>query len=201
MQPFERLSQRELAEALGISLTTLQNWMRQGCPSTIKGDKKVFSLPGVLAWRDQQGRGKAGKLDKERARLAKEQADNLSLKNAQLRGELIPKDAVEQELGKVFVAFRSRILSIDTKAAPRLVGCSSIPEIKSILRGMNEEALSELSGFDFSRCDGSGAGDDTESDTAGGATAAADRKRVGRPGKKAVKRVERRARPVDHVAR
>ena len=51
-----------------------------------------------------------------RARLIKAQAEAAEMENARTRNELIPRGVVEEELGKVFVAFRSRINSVDTKA-------------------------------------------------------------------------------------
>jgi len=46
-----------------------------------------------------------------------------------------------------------------SKAAPQVVSCNSIPEVKAILEGMIFEALEELSRGDYARGDG----DDTAS--------------------------------------
>jgi phage terminase Nu1 subunit (DNA packaging protein) len=98
-----------------------------------------------------------------RARLIKAQAEAQEMENARTRNELIPRGVVEEELGKVFVAFRSRINSVDTKAPPRMIGCNSLPEMQKILQEMHEEALRELSQYDFKR---GGTGNSKEVDQA-----------------------------------
>jgi len=98
-----------------------------------------------------------------RARLIKAQAEAQEMENARTRNELIPRGVVEEELGKVFVAFRSRINSVDTKAPPRMIGCNSLPEMQKILQEMHGEALRELSQYDFKR---GGTGNSKEVDQA-----------------------------------
>lgn len=58
--------------------------------------------------------GEDGALDlaTERARLAKQQADNVELKNASLRNELVAVSAVEAEWSEIVRAARVRMLSV-----------------------------------------------------------------------------------------
>lgn len=176
----------QVAEEFGVSLVTVDDWVRKGCPHKRVGKTYVFAFADVVRWLRSRDKDRGGSLEKERARLAREQADNMALKNAVLRGELVPRGAFESELGKVFVAFRSRVMSIPDKAAPQVVGLNSIPEAKKLLGAFCDEALSELSGFDLAGCSGEGLGVDPPDAEVGGAASEADRKRVGRPRKEVV---------------
>jgi len=94
-----------------------------------------------------------------RARLVKAQAEAQEMENAKERGDLLPATIVEREWTDTTFAFKSRMISIPGKAAPQVVSCNSIPEVKAILEGMIFEALEELSRGDYARGDG----DDTAS--------------------------------------
>jgi phage terminase Nu1 subunit (DNA packaging protein) len=134
-----------------------------------------------------------------RARLIKAQAEAQEMENAKVRGELLPREPLEQALGAVFGVVRNRILAIDKKLPMRVLGCNSLREIEAIVSEMHHEALSELATFDLSRC---AAGIDRQ-DVEGGASGAdsapeAESERVGGSVPKAVPRVKRRARAVVH---
>ncbi|MBM4056442.1 MAG: terminase small subunit [Planctomycetes bacterium] len=52
-----KLNKTELAKSLGVSLTTIQNWMRQGLPHQRRGDGDhtlQFDLAEVFQWRMAQ---------------------------------------------------------------------------------------------------------------------------------------------------
>ena len=81
-------------------------------------------------------------LTEERARLAREQADGQALKNAQLRGELIPRDELQPALEQVLAIFRSRMRALPIRVAqavPRL-GRDAIQSLQEL----HDEALTEL---------------------------------------------------------
>jgi phage terminase Nu1 subunit (DNA packaging protein) len=61
-------------------------------------------------------------IDKEReeARLKKEQADNLELKNAKLRNELLPIEDVSRVWSEQISEVRSRMLSVVSRVSQRL---------------------------------------------------------------------------------
>jgi phage terminase Nu1 subunit (DNA packaging protein) len=86
---FSRLSKTDLAEARGVSLNTVYGWVRQGVPKNKNG---TFDLRDVSEWLAKRGASKVGSREKERARLAREQADKLEMENAQTRGELVHVD-------------------------------------------------------------------------------------------------------------
>lgn len=81
--------------------------------------------------------GAAGVLDlvQERARLAKEQADGHELKNAALRGELLPRDEVEAEWTDIVRKLRSGMLAIPSRIRQRLgMDASATAEVDREIR-------------------------------------------------------------------
>jgi len=133
---------------------------------------------------------------KENARHKKLQADKLQLEIDEHKGKLIDMDAVIESTSKMVLAFRAKLLSIPTKGAPRLKGCSTLPQIRSELEDLIHDALTELSelraeDFDVSI-------DDNESAKA---TAEVNPKRVGRQKKKTKSRSKRGARTVANKSR
>ena len=85
-----------------------------------------------------------GALDRERTRLAKEQADAQELKNAESRGELVPASQVEAMWVRLFSAARIRLLAVPSKVAPLVVGLEREAEVEAIVREHQTEALQEL---------------------------------------------------------
>lgn len=94
------------------------------------------------------GRTSEGDLDltEERARLAKEQADAQEMKNAVMRGELLPIGLVKATWGKVLSEFRTRILGVPSVAAPRILPGMKTAEVEAVIRDHVDDALSVLSG-------------------------------------------------------
>lgn len=85
-------------------------------------------------------------LTAERARLAKEQADALEMKNARERGELLPRDDVHLSVTEAFTRVRAKLLALPSKLAPTVYGLNSIAEVRDKITNGVTEALAELSG-------------------------------------------------------
>jgi phage terminase Nu1 subunit (DNA packaging protein) len=115
-----------------------------------------------------------------RARLLKAQAEAQEMENAKERGELLPVDLIDQTWTDMAGAFKTRVLSIPGKAAPQVVACNSIPEVKALLEQMVIEALSELSRGDYPRSKGGDRESPSFDIEGSGPAASPNRKRVGR---------------------
>jgi len=91
-------------------------------------------------------------LDDERARETKERADNLALKNSQLRGELVPISAVKWLYGRTGAFISSALESLPVKLKRRnpKLNATDIDMIKGeIARLQNEMADMPLSFDDY----------------------------------------------------
>ncbi len=80
----------------------------------------------------------------EKARLDKEKADNMALKNKQLRKELLPAGQVQKFWTDHVINARTKIAAIPDKATPRVADIRSKVKIKKILRQMIVEVLEDL---------------------------------------------------------
>lgn len=102
----------------------------------------------------QDSEEKTGSLVEEKTRLAKLQADKLTLELATLKGQLLLFEDVEREWSDIAHAFKVKMMAIPSKIAPTLANSSDVHEIQDILTREVREALDELSRFDadkFSR--------------------------------------------------
>ena len=138
------LNRSDTAQKLNVSLTTLDDWRRKGCPHTKTGKQVFFNLDDLDEWLNTRS---GGELDytQERAKLTKLQAEKVSLELEQLRGTLLPTEMVVVGwMGHVSNA-RAKMLAIPPKAAAEIVGMESYLEIEQFLTMLIHEALDELS--------------------------------------------------------
>lgn len=128
------LVKRELAVKLGHDsydlVETVGRYIEhlRGAASGRGGEEQALTLTG------------------ERARLARAQADAQELKNAALRGELLPAAEVERDWADTLRGLRSRLLSVPSRVRQALghMTASDVDAIDRELRG----ALMELGGAD-----------------------------------------------------
>jgi len=127
------LKKRGIAVHLGHDSYDLEETVR----------RYVVQLRGVAAgWGDQDT---APQLTKERARLAKEQADAQALKNAALRGELVRADDVERAWTDLLRQVRARILAVPARVRQSL---TLEPRVAEAIDRELRDALTELGNGD-----------------------------------------------------
>jgi terminase small subunit / prophage DNA-packing protein len=120
----------ELCQIFGATKHEVEKWPGEGClfvekPGTRGGDWK-FDTADVADWLARQALVEAGlqkplDLEKERARLAKAQADAQELKNAQAEGQLLPANEVEGLWQLAAGRCRGILLGIPNSSAERTV--------------------------------------------------------------------------------
>jgi len=88
-------------------------------------------------------------LVEQRARLAASQADAQEMRNHTTRGALIPRPAMVAVLTASYSNCRARLLAIPTRAAPLLIGMTSLSAVRDKLTDLISEACAELSGGDI----------------------------------------------------
>lgn len=116
-----------LANVLGVADRTLRDLAERGL--VVKAGRGSYELAASVRRYCEHLReiaagrgGEAGVLDltAERARLAKEQADAQAIKNATLRGELLPAADVERRWREVLAGVRSRMLAVPSRTRQAL---------------------------------------------------------------------------------
>ena len=149
-------SLNRLAGMLGVDRQTMVRALAGTSPDAGTDKKPLFRVAtasDALARHRVKPDGRVGtdgnsataQLTAERARLAREQAEAVSLKNAVTRGELVRLATVQRSAEIIFAAFRERCLSIPGKIAA-ICEMRSRGEVEETVRAEIYECLEELSG-------------------------------------------------------
>ena len=138
------LNRSDTAQKLNVSLTTLDDWRRKGCPHAKKGKQVFFDIDTLNTWLDNRT---GGDLDytQERAKLTKLQAEKVTLELEQQRGNLIPMELVIEGWQGQIANCRAKLLALPPKVAAQAVGADYV-EIEQLFKSVIYEALDELAG-------------------------------------------------------
>ncbi len=147
-------TQVEIAEHLDLSQQAVSQLLASGVlPHARRAELDIHvcriayvrHLREIAAGRVSEAASAEGlDLVEQRARLAKSQADAQEMKNHTTRGALIPRPAMVSVLTASFANCRSRLLAIPTRAAPLLIGMTSLSGIRDKLTELVSEACAEL---------------------------------------------------------
>lgn len=151
-EPVLTIGGADLCALLGISPAALTDLCRRGLAHRMGhnsynlqrtiGDYTAHLRSVAARWGEGE---EANDLTAQRARLAKEQADGQALKNAALRGELVPAADVERAWGDVLRQVRARVLAVPSRLRQALaLAPADVDKIDRELR----EALTELGNAD-----------------------------------------------------
>ena len=139
------LNRSETAQKLNISLTTLDNWRRKGCPHTKTGKQVFFDLDTLKKWLDHCS-DRDLDYTQERAKLTRLQAEKVTLDLEQQRGKLLPLEMVIAAWQGQIANCRAKLLALPPKAASQVLGMESYVEVEHAIRDIIYEALDELAG-------------------------------------------------------
>ncbi len=140
------LNRSEISAAFGVSMPTIDEWRKKGCPCHQSGKKWVFTVHKVSDWLRARDIESSGTLDlgQERAKLTKLQAEKTTIELEQTRGNLIPFELVVETWQGHIANARAKLLGLPPKAAAQIEGAESYAEIEGILKDIVNEALDEL---------------------------------------------------------
>lgn len=204
------VNRERLAEVLGCSLRTIDEFKRQGMPGEAPkrpGDQWKFDTAASVEWLRQRERqsalGEIATIDESEAKRRKLAAEaamaELDLAKAEEQAVSL-QDFAKAWSGMIGSA-RAKLLGLGSKLGPGLAIIDDAAECRSAVDAGIGEALQELSEFEpeipfDAESDKQAAGGDSESPKAMGATTGPDSQRVGGRGKKAIERVERGTRRI-----
>jgi phage terminase Nu1 subunit (DNA packaging protein) len=137
------LNRSETAQKLNVSLTTLDNWRRKGCPHTKTSRQVFFDLDTLKKWLDHCS-DRDLDYTQERAKLTRLQAEKVTLDLEQQRGKLLPLEMVILAWQGQVANARSKLLALPPKVASQVLGMESYVDIEHIIRDIIYEALDEL---------------------------------------------------------
>lgn len=146
----------ELQDHLDLSHNTIARLEKEGVVVRIKRgvyDLDQSRLRYIRHLRDTAaGRGGSSaveSLSEERARLAKEQADHVALKNAQMRGDLVAKEDVISTWSGILSDVRAGLLAVPSRVQQRISNLTSHDieaidsEIRDALRTLGEDGSND----------------------------------------------------------
>jgi phage terminase Nu1 subunit (DNA packaging protein) len=148
----KEVNRTELAEVFGVAMTTIDNWVRGGCPVIERGSKGVswiFNTADVAAWRESLARSEVAKtadvgMDELKRRKLAAQTMQAELEFATAKGLVAPVRQFEDALIAVFSKVRARLRQIPPRTALLVLGNSNEAAVRSIIAREIDEALREL---------------------------------------------------------
>lgn len=157
------VTQKTLAECLGISSRQIRNLKNQGLFKLEDGEKKYDLQKCVqeyINFKIDAETGRKAFIDKEKVAAEHEEIKKqiAMLKLRKLRRETHEASDVEAYLTSMLTAFKNRIETLPAKAAMQVVGMKDINEIIKVLKTCVNESLNELSEYDPDEIDGMAAG-------------------------------------------
>lgn len=176
-----------VAKALNLTPRRVQQLVAEGMPKATRGE---YDLGQCMAWyirylqkalearQDPDSRHDLAELTRERARLAKEQADKTALYNAELRGDLGRLSVWQDELARFLSEMRAAFLRLPSKVAPDLNG--DVNDRQRRLEAAVHEVLRRLAAYRPTRRTASSQEDDLDHGRRPRATSAANGVSVGR---------------------
>ena len=147
----QRVETRELAAWLGVSSVTIAELEKRGIIH--KSAYGLYplreSITAVIAHyldiiATGGGAEAIGALVGARARLAREQADQIAMRNAAMREELVPLRDVNAKLKECNQIVMTRRLALLSEIAPQLHACSTVLEHQTLMRALLCEALEKM---------------------------------------------------------
>ena len=134
----------EICALLGITPAAVRDLTSKGIVKRLsRGAYDIdVSVPAYCAHLRETASGRGGELASERARLAREQADQVAMRNRLARQELVPVIEVEREWSLTLRGVRDGVLAVPSRVQQRLphLTAHDVAEIDHELRA----ALSEL---------------------------------------------------------
>lgn len=159
------VNKQELADIFGVNTTTVDIWVRKGCPVVTKGTRGIpweLNTAEIYEWRKNRAIEQNQKTDntvtcdnkeldikvkQEKYRLTKYQANEQKVKSELAEKKVIAVDIVDTSLANLFALIRDKVLSVPSRVELDLLGETDSIAFNEILTKEIKEALHEV-------CDG-----------------------------------------------
>jgi Tfp pilus assembly protein FimV len=197
------LNRDKLAEVLGCSVRTIDDYVRQGMPGEPPkhlGDQWRFDPAASVDWLRERERkavlGDIAKINETEARRRKLAAEAAlaELEYAKADGSVVAIGDFAKAWSQMIGSARAKLLGLGSKLGPAVAITEDAAECNALIDGSVAEALQELSECQISiepERDREAESGVPEVPNAVGPPSRPHNKRVGRSGKKAVKRKQR----------
>ena len=151
------VNKREISACMGVSIPTIDRWIREGCPVKERGSKSdpwIFWLPDVISWWGEKQRISAAgsdptDVDDARRRKLSAEAAMAELELAKARGDVAPVREFEMAQSKMMAVIRTNILNVPSRAVFQLLGETDEKIFKTKLRSELTLALEQAASEDL----------------------------------------------------
>ena len=152
------VNRAELAEVFGVSLPTVESWVRRSCPVGQRGGRGrawKFNTAEVRSWRDDDIRAQASdtanaSFDQLKLRKLAAETEQAELDLARAKDELVPVEQFERAMTKAFGEVRAGMRNVvPGRAARRLLGETDETNFKAVLLEEIDHALEALADSDL----------------------------------------------------
>jgi len=152
------LNRAATADLFGIAMTTLDDWVRRGCPAVERGSRGKpwkFNSAEVHGWREDCIREEASGVqvasnDELKRRKLEAETEMVELELAQAKDLVAPIEQIQRAMAKAFGEVRAGLRNVlPGRAARGLIGITDETEIKAVILGEVDQVLEVLSDSDL----------------------------------------------------
>jgi terminase small subunit / prophage DNA-packing protein len=154
----QTLNRSELAHLFRRSPSTIDEWVRRGCPYVTRGARGrewTFDPAAVADWREERAREaarglRAASLDELKRRKLEAEVETAELALATAKGAVVTVDQYERALARVFGEVRAGVRNVvPGRAVRRLLGETDDTAFKLVLLEEIDQALEALADADL----------------------------------------------------
>ncbi len=145
-----KLNRSGLAEHMGVSLPTVDRWVKSGAPVVRRGSRGVewsFDLTDVISWyAERTADARAGAVDdieEIERRTARAKMERAELELAIAKSEVAPVSEFERAQSAIMASIRQNIMNVPSRAVLQLLGETNESEFKRKLRAELTAALEQ----------------------------------------------------------
>jgi phage terminase Nu1 subunit (DNA packaging protein) len=151
-----KLNRSGLSEHMGVSLPTIDRWVKEGMPVVQRGGRGIewaFDLADVIQWyARRQAEAVAGKVDdleEIERRTAKAKMEQAELALAKARDEVAPIAEFQRVQAAMMATIRQNMLNVPQRAVLQLLGETDETKFKQGLRAEITLALEQSAAADL----------------------------------------------------
>jgi hypothetical protein len=143
------ITPEDAADRLGVSIRQVQVLCEEGMPHEGLGNRRFVLWPEARHWRDKRIEAKtkkslrAGGAEESKDRKLAAEAEMAEMELAQRRGEVMPVEDGEREIGEAFARVRSKLLNLPNAIAMRVTS-ETLPGRKEQAQMLVDEVMAEL---------------------------------------------------------
>jgi phage terminase Nu1 subunit (DNA packaging protein) len=153
----QKVSRRDLAAIFGVSLPTIDAWVRAGCPYDQKGGRGkewTFDTADVARWREDRAAADAGSqdIDADKLRIRRIKADTMlaELELAKAQALVAPLDQVERVLSRAVAEVQTNLRGrLITRLVTQLLGETDERRFKRVALSEVDDVLVSLADIDI----------------------------------------------------